>query len=304
MSSCSSYNNGLPTLSPARRAELALCGVTVIWGTTFTLVKAALADISTVLFLAIRFSAAALMLAVIFRGPLSARPPDARRGVAGGFAAGLCLSAAYFLQTSGLRFTTATHSAFLTSLCVVLVPLLAIIVYQTVPRWMEGLGVAMALLGTALLVSPFDGAGFNFGDAMTIGCALAFACHILVMGAFAPRADFARLSVLQVATVGGLGWITFWWIEPVHLRWSAALVSALAVTSVLCTALAFTVQAWAQRHTTSTRAALIFSLEPVSAAATSYLVDGERLSVPALAGAALILAGVVGVESRPAPRRT
>ncbi|MEZ5355163.1 MAG: DMT family transporter [Bryobacteraceae bacterium] len=285
-------------VSRSRWAELSLVGVTVVWGTTFTLVKDALADVSTIAFLALRFTIGALLLAAIFRRSLFASN-SAKPTLRGGLLAGCCLAAAYLLQTAGLRATTPTHSAFLTALCVVMVPLLGIFVYQSVPRWMEGLGVATALLGTGLLTSPFDRGGFSHGDLLTVGCAFAFACHILVLGAYAPKADLARLSVIQLATVAALALATFWWAEPVTVRWSPRLIAAVAVTSVLCTALAFTVQAWAQQHTTATRAALIFSLEPVSAALTSYWVDGEILGGRSLAGAFLILAGVIGVEWKP-----
>jgi drug/metabolite transporter (DMT)-like permease len=93
---------------------------------------------------------------------------------------------------------------------------------------------------------------------------------------------------------------TFWWIEPARIRWTARLIAAVAMTSILCTALAFAVQAWAQKHTTPTRAALIFSMEPVSASITSFLMTGETLSVRALFGAAMMLAAVLAVELKPA----
>ncbi|MEZ5402942.1 MAG: DMT family transporter [Bryobacteraceae bacterium] len=283
----------------SRSAELALLGVTVVWGATFTLVKGALEDVSTLLFLTLRFTAGAAMMAALLRPSWSGSGPALAAGTRGGLIAGLCLAAAYFLQTAGLRLTTPTHSAFLTALCVVLVPFFGALVYRVVPRWMEGLGVGLALVGTALLTSPFEGSGFSTGDLLSGLCAVAFAFHILAMGAFAPRADFARLSVMQLAIVAVLGILTCWWAEPMYVRWTPRLFFALAVTSVLCTAAGYTVQAWAQQRTSATRAALIFSLEPVSAATTSYAIDGEPLAGPALWGAALILAGVLVVELKP-----
>jgi drug/metabolite transporter (DMT)-like permease len=234
---------------------------------------------------------------------LSRPAVNAGAGVRGGVLAGLLLGVAYFLQTAGLRITTPTKSAFLTSLCVVLVPLLGAIVYKKVPRWIEGFGVLMAFAGTALLASPGSSPmGINTGDVMTVGCALAFAFHILVMGQYAPRADIARLATLQLG-VAAVALGSFVWVEPFHLRWTGRLMAALAVTSVVCTALAFAIQAWAQRHTSPTRAALIMSMEPVSAAATSYLVTGESLAPSGILGAAMILAGVVVVEWKPQANR-
>ncbi len=285
-----------------RRADLALAGVTCIWGATFTLVKDALQDSSTLLFLAMRFSLAAVVLALVFRRP-AARPapsgPPTGRALFPGVLAGLCLYVAYWLQTAGLRFTTPSKSAFLTALCVVMVPLLAAAVYRVWPSPSEGLGVATATAGMALLTLPGFGVQVNPGDLLTVGAAFGFAVHVMVVGHFSPTIGFERLSVVQIATVAALTLASFWWAEPVMARWSVRLAFAVLVTGLLCTALAFTVQAWAQQHTTPTRTALIFTLEPVAAWVTSYLAVGEVLPVRAGIGALLILAGILVVELKP-----
>jgi drug/metabolite transporter (DMT)-like permease len=280
---------------------LALIGVTIIWGTSFTLIKEALPNISTILFLTLRFSLAAAVMAVLYRKALLTGF-QRRRAVLAGAAAGCCLALAYLLQTAGLRLTTPSRSAFLTSLCAVCVPLLGGAVYRNVPRWQEWAGVLLAMLGMGLLTAPAGGS-VNSGDLMTVGCAVAFAGHILVIGRYAPQLGFEVLSVTQLAVVAALGSATFWWAEPVVFRPGLSVWLALAITALLCTALAFSVQAWAQQHTSATRAALIFSLEPVSAAFTSWIVAGEQLGTRGLAGAGLILAGVLAVELKPsAPR--
>jgi drug/metabolite transporter (DMT)-like permease len=281
-----------------RRAELALALVTIIWGASFTFVKAALDDVSTVAYLAMRFSLASAVLLLAWRGAV-ARGPGAGIGLRAGILAGLCLAAGYILQTSGLRLTSASKSAFLTALNVVLVPLLASLVYQTAPRLVEWLGVAAALTGMALMTLPEGNLGWNLGDLLTVGCAAAYALHIVVIGHWAPRAAFPALSVTQIVTVAALMLLSVMWIEPVFVRWSTRLAAALGVTGILSTALAFSIQAWAQRHTTATRTALIFSLEPVSAWLTAWLVTGEGLAARAAIGAVLILAGVLVVEWKP-----
>jgi drug/metabolite transporter (DMT)-like permease len=107
------------------------------------------------------------------------------------------------------------------------------------------------------------------------------------------------LTLLQIGTSAIIALATFWWVEDVQLRWTPALVTALAVTSVLATAFAFWVQTWAQARTSATRAAVIFSLEPVFAWMTSWLVEGEILTGRAIAGAVCILAGILVVEVKP-----
>ncbi len=96
-----------------------------------------------------------------------------------------------------------------------------------------------------------------------------------------------------------MGAATFWWAEPVRIQWSLPLIGALVVTSLFATALAFSIQTWAQRWTSPTRTALIFAMEPVFAWITSFLLLGEVLSGRGTVGAVLILSGVLMVELKP-----
>jgi drug/metabolite transporter (DMT)-like permease len=139
----------------------------------------------------------------------------------------------------------------------------------------------------------------NSGDLLTIVGALFFALHMITVGHFSRRDGFERLSVLQVLTAAALALGSFWWVEDARIHWSPTLLSALGVTGLLATAAAFTIHAWAQQHTTPTRTALIFALEPVFAWGTSFVVLGEVLARRAMLGAALILAGILTVELKP-----
>jgi drug/metabolite transporter (DMT)-like permease len=147
------------------------------------------------------------------------------------------------------------------------------------------------------LQGPFSSVGR--GDLLTLLCAVAFAGHIVVLGHFSGRTSFEVLSITQVGTAALLAVTLFWWVEPLHVVWRAAVIYAILVTGLLATALAFTIQAWAQKFTSSTRTALIYTLEPVFAWLISYWALGEGLSGRAAAGAALILGGVVLVEVKP-----
>ena len=278
--------------SRGRWAELSLVLVTFIWGSTFVVVQKALTDASPLVFVGIRFSCGAMVLAALLARRLGGgRPtPDTWRG---GLFAGVFLFSGYALQTAGLRHTTATNSAFLTGLFVVMVPLLAAIVYRVWPRIPELAGVAVSTTGLSLLTLRGPSLSLNFGDLLTLGCAISFAAHLLVIGHYTARIPFERLAVLQLATVGLLGLATCAWLEQPRLNWTPRLWLAFGITAILATALALTVQAWAQRYTTATRAALIFTLEPVSAWVTAYFVSGETLPLLAAFGAAMILGGVL-----------
>lgn len=280
-------------------AELSLALVCLFWGSTFVLVKSALDDVSTVLFLTLRFSIAALILAGVY-GIRGGRPAAA--GLGAGLLTGTLLYAGYLLQTIGLRYTTPSTSGFLTGLYIVMVPVLSAAIYRRAPAASEWLGIACASAGMALLTLRSARFEAGLGELLTLGCAFAFAWHILALGHYSKRMSTDWLSLLQIAACAVIGLLTFWWVEPVVIRWTPALIVALAVTSILATALAFWIQTWAQARTTPTRAALIFSLEPVFAWMTSWVLQGEVLTTRALAGAACILAGIILVELKPSRR--
>ena len=147
-----------------RFAELALAFVCLLWGSTFVLVKNALDDISPTLFLAIRFSIASVLLALLY---LARREPI-RQGWAGGLLTGLFLYTGYFLQTLGLKYTTASKSGFLTGLYIVLVPLLGAAVYQKVPGISEWIGVSLATVGMGLMT--LTSARFEIGASLHSPC--------------------------------------------------------------------------------------------------------------------------------------
>jgi len=286
-----------PPAPPRWRVDLSLVLVALIWGATFVLVKAALAHISTLLFLTIRFLLAAAALLLIF-GRLLQRA-QLRETLRIGALAGVCLFAGYVLQTLGLKFTTAGKAGFLTGLYIPLVPLIGVIIYRKLPQITEVLGVLMAFSGMALISFVPGGMRMGLGDFLIVLCAVAFAFHILVLGHFARHADVPGLIVTQIAMGALIGAGSFWWAEPVQAHFPAIVWIALLVTSLLATALAFALQTWAQSYTSATRTALIFSLEPVFALAVSWQFTGEVLSRRAALGATLILASILLVELKP-----
>jgi drug/metabolite transporter (DMT)-like permease len=284
-----------------RAAEAALMFNTLIWGATFVLVKAALSDVSPVLFLALRFTLAAGALLAAFRGSAfpTGEPGRTWRAAGAGALAGIFLFSGYVFQTMGLRLTTAPRSAFITGLTSVAVPLLAAIVYRVRPQVSEVAGVLVATAGLALMTLPGVLGPMRLGDLLTLCCALGFAAHIVTLGHFAEQMSYELLSVTQIGVAAVLGWALFSWVERPRVAWRPAVVWAILITGLLATALAFSIQAWAMRYTSPARTALIFMLEPVVAWVTSYCIVGEGLSGRAAAGAALILGGVLMVELKP-----
>ena len=289
------------------RAEAALLFNTLVWGSTFVLVKHALLGVSPLLFLALRFSiATAGLLAVLGRAAFSGVGRRSRlphKDLAAGVLCGTFLFAGYLLQTLGLSLTSAPKSAFLTGLTSVMVPFLAALVYKVRPQVSEVVGVLMATAGLALMTLKASAGGVNPGDLLTLLCAAGFAAHIVTLGHFSERMCFEILSIAQVgaAAVWSIGLLRV--IETPRIEWRPDVVATLLITGLLATAMAFTVQAWAMQYTTSTRTAVIFMFEPVVAWATSFWLAGEGLSARAAAGAALILFGILTVEVKPLRQR-
>lgn len=289
--------------APARwQADLALALVALIWGVTFVVVKRALGEITTMYFLAIRFSLASLCLLLIFFPALRAAGPLAVwRGLKGGVTAGLFLWLGYTLQTFGLRYTTAGKSGFLTGFYIVLVPLFGAIFFRRRPRLGEVAGILVASFGIALLTMPSIHGAFrmNRGDLLTIGCAVVYALHLLVLGHFSQRERVEPVALGQLACTAVLSVFSLPF-DPPKAVWSAAVLFAIVLTAVFATAVAFAFQTWGQKHTTAERTALIFALEPVFAMAAAVTLGGERLTLLACAGCALILAGILAVDLKPA----
>ncbi|WP_321473787.1 DMT family transporter [uncultured Paludibaculum sp.] len=287
------------TVQPARhlRAEFALAAIAFIWGATFVVVKEALYDASTFLFLALRFSLAGIILAAVLRGRLNRKQPINWRG---GLQCAFLLFLGYALQTAGLRLTTASKSAFITGLYIVLVPLGSSLVKRSMPRLLEVAGAVAATVGTALMTSGGWDLRWNTGDLLTVGCAVAFTAHMLSVAHFTRKMDFERLSLFQVAGVAAFSWLASGFLETPRIVWSPRLFFGVIVTAVLATALSFLLYTWAQQHTSATRAALIFALEPVFAGLTAWVVAGEAWTIRSLTGAGLILSGIVLVEMKPA----
>ncbi|HEX6879420.1 MAG TPA: DMT family transporter [Terriglobales bacterium] len=280
-------------MSRSLKAHLLLVFVTFVWGATFVSIKEALAQSTPLTFNAVRMTLAALILIAVFRKDLRNL---SREVVLGGMLVGVFLWLGYEFQTPGLQYTTASKSAFLTGMSVVLVPLFLMLFWRRhVNRW-SLIGVGVAFVGLYLMTIPSGDSGLtsvNRGDILTMLCAVAFAFQIIFVGRVTHKHPFAPVVTIEAATCAVLMIISAPILERPHIIFTGQVIWAILITGVLGTALGFGAQGWAQQFTPPTHTALIFSLEPVFALGTSYLVIGERLGWRAGIGAALILGGVI-----------
>jgi drug/metabolite transporter (DMT)-like permease len=287
------------------RADLALVLCTFIWGATFVVVKDALADVSVLVFLSVRFGLGAVIMALMFRRSIAQLD---RRALWAGIQIGLFVFGGFIFQTIGLRFTTPSKAAFITGSCVVLVPLLlAAFGLRRITAWIW-IAAATTLAGLYFLSVPREGfSGLNRGDPIVFVCAIMFALQIIFISRHTEHFSVGGLSFLQVATTAALSILivpiaagTGW--EPPRIVWNANVVFAVVATSIGATVIAFSLQTWAQKHTSASHAAILISLEPVFAVLTSLLLGRERLGARAFAGGALIFAGILLAELKtPAP---
>jgi len=291
----------LPNNRPPSRAkaDLALAFCSLLWGATFVVVKTSLAYASVFVFLAVRFSLAALlMLAFSIRNVSRFE----RKNLFAGLRLGFFMFLGYAFQTAGLQYTSPAKSGFVTGSSVVLVPLLLGLFWGKRLTWGAYAGALIAVLGLYFLTVPAQGLGYlNRGDILTFVAAGLYAVHIILVAEYTRQHSGAALSLVQVAACAALAWVTaalaaaIRW-QPAQFEWRWELYLGILICAVFATAVAFSIQLWAQQYTSPGHAAVLFTLEPVFAAITSYVMIRERLAQRAVFGAVLVLAGIFVAE--------
>ncbi len=267
--------------------------VTLIWGGTFLVVQNSIHSIGPLSYVALRFGTGAITLGLIFHKRLRR---ITRVELQSGLIIGLFLCAGYVFQTVGLQYTTSSKAGFITGLNVVIVPVLSVLILKQWPGMGGTLGVMLAAIGMTLLSlgNKLD-LEFGLGEFLVLLCAISFAWHIVLISRFAPGLDAFNLAIVQLATtavVSGVFAPVFG--EKLEMPGLPVWGSVLFM-GVVATAFTFAVMNRVQQFTSSTRAALIYALEPVFAGMFGYLA-GESLSLPAWLGCALIFIGMISTE--------
>jgi drug/metabolite transporter (DMT)-like permease len=269
-----------------RQGIVALVFIAVVWGCCFTLIKQTLAAVSPLLFLAIRFLLASVFVLPWLRG-------ITRRELVGGLVLGVLFWAGFVFQTVGLVYTTPSRSAFITGLSTPLVPVAYFLVYRRAPSIAIALAVLVTGVGMYLLTRPGGtSGGINVGDVLTLACAVLFAFQIVAAGHFAPTVRPDRLLALELTATGLLSAMAAPFLETPRLALDPGTVVAIVFLSVTA-AVTFYLQLGAQRVVSPALTAIIFTLEALAAAVTSWIVLNETLSAGQWTGGFLILLGAV-----------
>ncbi len=278
-----------------RSALAALAFAAFMFGITFVVIKDAVAGFPPLAFVAWRFLLGGVALAILaFPG----RSDLWKDGTIGG----VLLAIGFGFQTVGLTTTGASNSALITGLYVVFTPLLVALLAKRAPKPLVTIGAMVAFIGIALLTAT-DGLRLEAGDTYTLGCAVFFAAHVTFLSRAAHRhavVPFAAVQLLVTAVLaGGASLILEGPTFPPREVWPALLLTGIGVS-----ALAFLLQIWAQTIVEASRAAIVFSLEPVFGVASAAILLGERLSVRGWVGAALVLAAINVVLTKGEDPRT
>jgi drug/metabolite transporter (DMT)-like permease len=257
-----------------------LIAMTLVWGTTFAITKETLGVVSVPLLLALRFSLAALCFSFVGFD---------RRALVPALVLGLLAFVGFATQTAGLAITTASKSAFITGLAVVLTPVVGRLLYGDRAPARVVAATVLAVAGLALLTLRGGDGTLNAGDVLTLVTALAYAFYIVYLGRVASSASALALAGLQHVPMALLAWA---WAIPdlptlAHVPWQA--FAAIAYLALFASALSAVAQTYAQRVVPATVAALIFVLEPVFASLVAMVVLGEVLGVAGWAGGGLVV---------------
>nr|WP_243040001.1 DMT family transporter [Dyella sedimenti] len=280
-------------LRGSRVAMLGLMAVTAVWGSTFFLIKDLVAHMPVADFLAVRFLIAALAMLVLFLRPLRQL---GRREWMQGVALGAVYGVAQLLQTFGLAHTSASISGFATGMYVVFTPLIGtVLLRQRLPP-VTWIAVLLSVGGLALLA--LHGLGLSYGVWLTLASAALYGVHIVGLGAWSRPGHAFALSTVQMLVIAAICLLATWPSGP-KLPPSGGAWLAVAYMALAAGAGAMLVQTWAQAHLSSTRAAIVMTLEPVFAAGFAVAAGQEALTWRMLGGGALILAAMYLVELAP-----
>ncbi len=273
------------------QAEGWLVVCTLIWGGTFSFSKSALDSASPLLVVAMRFAVAALVLMIVaFR--------EIRRMDRSVLRAGLILGSLMFVgfatQTAGLKYTTASRSAFITQLLMIFTPLFQWWIEKKKPRAANLAGAVVVIIGMYYLTSPEAG-GFNEGDALTLICAVENGLYIVLIDVYAKRLPVVQIVFLQIVVAGVLSGIGSLFEGP-YLTPTLPLLGFILYLGIPASVVAVYLQNRYQKESTPVRASIIYSLEPVFAALFAMMFLGESLGAAGLFGAGLILGGILVSE--------
>jgi len=265
--------------------------VTIVWGSTFLIVKDTVGTVNEYLIVFIR-SVIAFAAMLIFQLFKDWKKLFNTKGFIYGSIMGILMAITYGAQTIGLKYTSTGHSAFITSSAVILVPFILFFLYKAKLLKIDMLAVGIVFIGLFLLTYDIE-TKMNIGDIITIITAISYAFHVVFAGRFVKKADTMTLVIYQFFAAAVVGLIAYLISDHQTVSISPKAWGSLIYLGLIGTLFCYFVTVWVQKYVSSLKVAIIFSLEPVFAAIFGYFIINEILNTKELIGATLILAGVI-----------
>lgn len=278
------------------KSNLLLLLTAIIWGLAFVAQRAGMEDIGPFAFNGIRFALGSLSLLPLIYFQRKRRKPLTRKAkrkamLQAGLITGLALFAGASLQQIGMVYTTAGNGGFITSLYVIIVPVLGLFWRHKISKltWIGGL---LAVVGLYFL-SATESFSLDLGDALVLVSAFFWAGHVLLIGHYSKKTDVLVLAALQFTLVAVLSLLVSFLIETTH--WANVQAAAIPILygGLMSVGVAYTLQVIAQQKAQPAHAAIILSLESLFAAIGGILILNEALSFRIALGGVLMLAGVI-----------
>ncbi|RPH48269.1 MAG: DMT family transporter [Desulfobacteraceae bacterium] len=276
-------------------ADASLLFISIIWGSTFIITKQAIENVQVFSFLTLRFALASLLLWIISSSKIKRL---SLKTVSDGSILGAVLFLTYAFQTVGLKYTSASVTAFITGLYVVIVPILSLIILNKKPGSHLLVGVLLSFTGLSLITLTGKIA-LSRGEVLVLANALFASFHIVLTDHYSRRNDIFLLTAVQISVVLCFSLLTSLIFEKNILPGSCSnqLIFALLLTGIFATVVAFLIQTGLQKYTTPTKAAVIYGMEPVSSAFFSYFIGAELLTLRQYTGAMIIIFAMIFVET-------
>ena len=274
--------------------RLALLTTAVIWGSSFVILKNAIDGLGVMWVLAMRFTISAVLLLALAGERLRSM---SRASVRGSVLIGVCLAAAYIVQTYGLKYTTPGKNAFLTTTYCVMVPFLAWLVYKRKPGLHNVAAAVLCVAGIGFVALDAGFGEVNTGDVLTIFSGVFYALQIILMEQYISGCDSLSVSAVEFSTAAVICLVGTFAFEGTPVMPASGQIFAVLYLAVMCTALCFFLQAWGMKYTPSSTAAMIMTLEAVFGTIFSVILYHEQVTPRLLAGFALIFVAVVLSET-------
>ncbi len=275
------------------KAELILVLVAAIWGGTFVIIKLTLLDIPPFSFLSIRFFLASILFYIIFFKKI--RLPQ-KGELAGSLILGILLFTGFASQTFGLVFTTASKSALITGVNLVILPFAQYLIIKKKVGVENWIGIIVVLIGLFLLTQPGDGK-INLGDIITLICAVSWAFYIIYLDIASKRINLHIMVFIQFVMVAILSLILALMLEKFSfIHFTTISILGILYTAILATLIATFLGNKYQKETTPVRAGLLFTFEQPSAVIFAMIFIKEYMGYLQLLGGVLMITGILFSE--------